>query len=371
MKVAGKRQFRDIRGVLIFFLVGGFLFLQSSCVTPDDALSKLKSAFKVEEPAKGKKTTKKQEPAKTKKTTKPVASRPGEYVVHTLQRGETPATLAEEFLGDAARSWVIEDANEGIRFKKGQPIVIPLKEKNKGGLARDGYQVVPILVYHHFAEKCRSPLCMPNHIFARQMKYLHDHGYRVITLGELLGFLQYRYAVPKRSVVITIDDGYKSAYEVAYPILRKYGFRATLFIYTDFVGSSRSAITFSQLRKMKADGFEIGSHTLSHCDLKRKKKGESDKVYMARIKKELTLSKKIIDRELGQNTRYLSLPYGKYNHKILSMSKQTGYKMALTVARGGNPFFADPLLLKRDQVLKRDMKTFASLLRTFKKISLK
>ncbi len=383
MRIWNKGQCGRRWEFIIFFLAGGWLLLQSSCTTPDAALKKIKSAFRNEEsvkrikPATTKKSIKSEEVAEKESLKKretpaqPVVLRQNEYVVHVLRGGETPVALAKEFLGNPKKSWVIEDANEGIRFKEGQGIVIPLKEENKGGLTKNGYQVVPILVYHHFAKKCQSLLCMPTDIFDKQMKYLKNNGYRVITLGELLGFLRYRHAVPKKSVVITIDDGYGSAYQIAYPILKRYGFKATLFIYTDFVGSSSSAITYDQLREMKADGFEVGSHTLSHADLTKRRRGESEKAYWARIRKELVTSRKIIDRKLGQKTRYLSLPYGNYNDKVLRLCEQVGYKMSLSVQRGGNPFFADPLFLRRDQVLERDMKNFISRLKTFRKLSLK
>jgi peptidoglycan/xylan/chitin deacetylase (PgdA/CDA1 family) len=395
MRIWNKWQCARRWEVIIFSLVGGWLLLQSSCTTPDAALKKIKSAFKNEasvkriKPATTKKPIKSEEVAEKKSLKKghdaskktsskkretpvqPVVLRQNEYVVHVLREGETPVALAKEFLGNPTKSWVIEDANEGIRFKEGQTIVIPLKEENKGGLTKNGYQVVPILVYHHFAKKCQSLLCMPSRIFDKQMKYLKNNGYRVISLGELLGFLRYRHAIPKKSVVITIDDGYGSAYQIAYPTLKKYGFTATLFVYTDFIGNSSSAITYDQLREMKADGFEVGSHTLSHADLTKRRKGESEKAYWARIRKELVTSRKIINRKLGQKTRYLSLPYGNYNDKVLRLCEQVGYKMALSVQRGGNPFFADPLFLRRDQVLERDMKNFISRLKTFRKLSLK
>jgi peptidoglycan/xylan/chitin deacetylase (PgdA/CDA1 family) len=121
---------------------------------------------------------------------------------------------------------------------------------------------------------------------------------------------------------------------------------------------------------MKAAGFEIGSHTLSHCDLTKRKKKERDQAYMKRIKRELNMSKKIIDRKLAQDTIYLSFPYGNYDQRILGISERAGYEMGLTVKRGGNPFFADPLYLKRDQVFRRGMEKFASRLRTFQKFSL-
>ena len=294
-----------------------------------------------------------------------------EYIVGRFQKNETPATLADKFLGDREKSWVIEDANKDVSFTKNEIIIIPLKEKNKAGLTADGFQVVPILCYHRFSNECESPLCVPTRIFEKQMRYLSENGYRVITFRQLIDFLDYREAIPKKAVIISIDDGYRSTYDIAYPILKKYGFKATLFIYTDFIGASRNALTWDQLKKMKADGFEIGSHTLSHSDLTRQKEGEDTQTYMSRIDRELRESKQIIDKKLGQNTILLAFPFGRYNPSVLEISKRLDYQVAATVKRGGNPFFANPFVLKRAQVLKKDMKSFTSELKSFHELSLK
>jgi peptidoglycan/xylan/chitin deacetylase (PgdA/CDA1 family) len=91
---------------------------------------------------------------------------------------------------------------------------------------------------------------------------------------------------------------------------------------------------------------------------------------LARVARELLLSKKIIDKKLRQNTIYLAFPFGNYNQKILHLSEQLGYKVGLSVKRGGNPFFADPLTLRRYQIRNMDMKSFVTRLGTFKKYSL-
>ena len=294
-----------------------------------------------------------------------------EYVVGRFQQNETPATLADKFLGDRKKSWVIEDANKDVSFTENKITIIPLKEKNKAGLTADGFQVVPILCYHRFSNDCESPLCLPSDLFKQQMKFLSENGYRVITFGQLIDFLEYRKALPQKAVIISIDDGYRSAYDIAYPILKKYGFNATLFIYTDFIGASRNALTWSQINRMRADGFEIGSHTLSHIDLTRQKEGEDTQTYMGRIEKELGESKQIIDKELGQNTILLAFPFGRYNPSVLEISRRLGYQVAVTVTRGGNPFFANPLTLKRTQIFKTDMTFFTSVLKSSHIISLK
>lgn len=312
--------------------------------------------------------------APTRKAVEPSAEklfRSEDYLVYQLQDNETSAELAERFLGARSKSWIIEEANPGIIFKRGRAIVIPLKDKNRAGLNPEGFQTIPVLTYHRFAESCDSPLCMPESIFELQMQYLKDNGYHVIAAEQLLAFLEYRQGLPKKSVLITMDDGYRSVYEIAYPILKKYGFTATLFIYTSFVGASRMAITWDQLKEMQQDGFTIGSHSVYHSDLSKPKEGETQPEYIARVKEELYGSKKIIDQKLGQNTYLLAYPFGYYDQRSIQTAREAGYKIAVSVKRGGNPFFANPLALKRDQILKKDMQAFISRLKTFDHFSLK
>jgi peptidoglycan/xylan/chitin deacetylase (PgdA/CDA1 family) len=294
-----------------------------------------------------------------------------DFVIYQLAAAATPAELAERFLGDNKKSWLIEESNPELDFSSGETVVIPLNNINKAGLRIDGFQTIPILTYHRFAEDCNSLLCLRSSTFENQMRYLKENGFHVISPDELLAFLENKQRLPKKSVMITMDDGYRSVYEVAYPILKKYEFTATLFIYTNFVGVSKMAITWDQLKEMKADGFSIGSHTIYHSDLTIPKDGETEADWMTRIHKELYGSKKIIDKKLRQDTYLLAYPYGKYDQRSINIAKEAGYKIAMSVQRGGNAFFANPFFLQRDQILRKDMQAFISRLNTFKPISLK
>jgi peptidoglycan/xylan/chitin deacetylase (PgdA/CDA1 family) len=300
----------------------------------------------------------------------PLISRPDTYrsderILHRFQSGETPETLAAKYLDGSDQAWMVEDANPRDAFQPGRFVVIPLKINNRGGITEDGFQTVPILCYHRFAASCDSPLCMPADVFEAQLRYLKDNGYRVIGPEALEAFLEYRQPLPRKAVMISVDDGYRSVYNVAYPILKKYGFTATLFIYIDYVGVSSKAITWDQLRELKREGFYIGSHSVAHSDLSKQKKNEGNEAYLARLKREIFESKRIIDQKLDQDTIIFSYPFGRRNQAAISLARQAGYKIAVTVDRGSNPFFADPFLLKRDQILKRDMDRFASRLKTF------
>jgi peptidoglycan/xylan/chitin deacetylase (PgdA/CDA1 family) len=301
----------------------------------------------------------------------PTVYKSSDYTVCRIDENSSLADLARIHLKDEDLVWKIEDANETGTFNKNAMIVIPMKEKNRGGVFEDGYQSIPILCYHRFETGKRSSMNTPPEIFDQQMRYLKENGYRVISAEDLLGFLAYQRQIPKKSVLITIDDGYRSAYQSAWPILKKYGFTATLFVYTSYVGISPKAITWDQLRTLKAHGFTIGSHSMYHSELTNKKNQESDEAFHRRLENEIFQSKKIIDQKLDQNTFFFAFPYGSYNAQVLKMTASAGYKMAVSVDQGSNPFFTNPLALKRNMVLKKDLASFVSKLKTFTQLSLR
>jgi len=299
-----------------------------------------------------------------------VRHRSADYLIVRLDGDATPAEVAGRYLGDERLGWVVEEANPGAGFRSGQTVVVPLDPRNRAGLRRDGFQTIPILTYHRFAQDCPSPLCMPAAAFRAQMRYLKDNRYHVLTADELLAFVQHRRPLPPRSVLITIDDGYRSVYEIAYPILREFDFSAVLFIYTELIDVSPIALTWNQLAEMRRNGFDVGSHTIRHSDLTLPREGESGAEFAARVDSELVGSKQVLDRRLGQDTWLLAYPYGNYDPKVVASSQRAGYKLAMSVKRGGNPFFANPFTLKRDQILERDLPTFVKRLKTFNSLPL-
>ncbi|MCP4117545.1 MAG: polysaccharide deacetylase family protein [Desulfobacteraceae bacterium] len=300
-----------------------------------------------------------------------VKFRSDEYLFYRLGNNDTVASLSERFWGDAGKAWLIREANGNTDFRPGDLVIVPLKQTRPGGLYENGFQGVPILCYHKFGQGKASVMNMPAHAFDQQMRYLKENDYHVITPHDLMGFLEFRQQIPRRSVIISIDDGYRSVRDVAWPILKRYGFVATLFVYTDYIGISSKALSWDDLREMKAAGFTIGSHSVSHSDLTRPGVHETREQFLGRVKHELETSKKIIDRELDQETIFFSFPFGRSDPGTIAMAKAAGYKMAVTVERGTNPFFSNPLDLRRDMILKRDMKSFVSRLITFNSVSLR
>ena len=290
----------------------------------------------------------------------------GNVAVYVVKEGDELPELARRFYGDPEKAWMIEDANEFVALEPGKVLVIPLRPRNLGGLYVKGYQMVPILTYHHFSNECTNTLCMPIDEFARQMALLEKEGYRTVTMKQVLRFINFEEPLPEKAVAITIDDGYRSLYDLGYPILKQHNFKATLFIYTDFIGKSPNALTWEQLRELSEAGFEVGAHTISHVDLTRKRKGENEAAYLHRVRWELRLPRQLITQHLQQEPVWLAYPYGRLNDLVISMAQEEGYCGGVTVNRGSTPSFVDPFRVRRNQVMNPvKAQPFEQLLKTF------
>jgi hypothetical protein len=204
-----------------------------------------------------------------------------DFVVTFAKAGATAAGLAARFLGDVGKAWMVEDYNGGAAFEPGHEVVIPKRPWNLSGVGPTGYQIVPILVYHNLGPQSKGRLTIGVATFEEQMRYLKTQGYRVISLNDFLAFASLRRQLPRKSVVLTFDDGWKPFREFAYPLPKELGFTATLFIYSDFVGS-RSALSWDEIRQLGQEGFQIEAHSKTHSDLRRRQ-GESEAEYVQRM----------------------------------------------------------------------------------------
>ena len=190
--------------------------------------------------------------------------------------------------------------------------------------------IIPILTYHNFTSDESSSYKINIDKFTNQMEYLANHDFSVISMSELIAGLT-NGVFPPKPVVITIDDGYKTTYALAYPILKKYNFPATLFIYTDFIEKNDYSLTWGEIREMAENNFEIGSHTISHCNLIKLKEKETNESYLSRIRREIFLSKEILEKEIGKEIQFFAYPYGTYSPQVKQLAIQAGYKGILNV----------------------------------------
>ena len=295
----------------------------------------------------------------------PVVGRDNDYVIVSARSGETMASLAERYLGDAGKAWWIAQLNNASTVREGQIVVIPLRQRNAIGVFANGYQTVPILCYHRFGTKT-SKLNVTPAAFEQQMEWLARNGYTVVTLARLARFLEGKEALPAKSVAITIDDGYRSSYEIAYPILRKYGFPATVFLYTDFVGAS-DAMTWAQMKDMTSSGLvTIQPHSKSHANLTQRLPNETDARYRDRIRREVDAPVTVIKERLSEPIFAFAYPYGDVNEYVVDLLVKDSVGQGVTVTPGGNPFYAYPYMLRRTMIFGNDdLDAFKAKLVTF------
>lgn len=245
-----------------------------------------------------------------------------------------------------------------------EPLVEPERFDRMAGVNADGYEMVTILNYHDFREVSQSPLQITPNQFDEQMRYLKENGFNVISLENFYDFIDLKFKPPEKAVVITIDDGWRSTYTVAYPILRKYGFPATIFIYTDFISvQSPGALTWDMLKEMMQNGVDVQAHSKTHqFKIPWKKEEETEEAYQKRIEKELAFPMEVIQKRLGNKVQYIAYPFGQFSEAFVQAARKIGYRGGLTVTgatvkegaiikKRGNPVFVDPFEVRRVQIL--------------------
>jgi len=295
----------------------------------------------------------------------PTVFKSEDFVVVTAKAGDTAASLAAEYLGGAAKAWVIEDYMGAGTFTSGQRVIVPLKPWNPTGVEPNGYQLVPILCYHNLGPQSKGRLLLGASQFEQQMRYLKSQGYRVISLGDFIEWVEGKRQLPKRAVVLTFDDGYRAFREFAYPVLKELGFTATLFVYTDYVGAGRNALSWDDLKALQADGFDVQAHSKTHGDLRRAA-GETDAQFARRMQLELAEPLKLFQRHLGRSSERLAYPYGRTDDDVIAKAKEVGYVAAFTVRRQGSPAFVQPLRVNRSQIYSEmSLEDFAKNLNVF------
>ena len=192
-----------------------------------------------------------------------------------------------------------------------------------------------VLNYHQIADK-DIYLAVPPSVFDMQMKYLVDSGCVTITPDELYAGLNGELELPEKPVLITFDDGYIDNYTNAFPILKKYGLHATVFVIPAFTSVNPGYMTWEQLKEMEANGITVESHTLTHPKLEELPDDE--------IRSELLNSKSLLEQNLGHPIEFLAYPTGTYNLHIAGIAQAAGYKGAFTIKYGivdkGSNFFA-------------------------------
>ncbi|MGE5207755.1 MAG: polysaccharide deacetylase family protein, partial [Alphaproteobacteria bacterium] len=206
-----------------------------------------------------------------------------------------------------------------------------------------------IFCYHRFVDKVRYPGTeITPAAFEEQMKELKDKGITVISMQDLLAWKRGEKNIPPRCAVITFDDGWETQYDVAWPILKKFGYPVTLFIYTEGVRGGAlgggGAITWEQLADMRDNGVDIEAHSATHQDLreghsvtviepggKRSRKKLTGTDYEKWVQNEVVGSKDLLEQRLGIKVNCFAVPFGNYNEHVKELARNAGYEAMFTV----------------------------------------
>ncbi|EMK18851.1 polysaccharide deacetylase [Leptospira kirschneri serovar Bim str. 1051] len=193
---------------------------------------------------------------------------------------------------------------------------------------------VPVLCYHHLAPQ-GGPMggynLHPN-LLEEQFKFLKAAGYQTVRLDQFYSYINGKKPsdFPDKPILLTFDDGSKTHWEVLVPLLKKYGFTASIFIYPSIISSGKKYyMTWDQLNNALDSGvLDLGSHTLYHPKLPTMSR--------ALIRKQLLESKQILETKTGRKVIDLAYPFGLFDPRVIEEAKAIGYRMAFTVNPGKN-----------------------------------
>lgn len=249
------------------------------------------------------------------------------------------ASLAPVAPEPAASSPVVPKAYVPPPLAASEPSVVTVPAQPAAEEPKAAKEVsIPVLNYHSIGVEPDNTLVLDPDKFARQMEYLSKNGHTPLSLTDFTLILEKRKAAPPKPVLLTFDDGYSDNYELAMPVLKRYGFPATLFMSPGFV-REKGYLNWDQVKEMHDAGWDIQPHGMTHSNLSQ--------LSAAKQKEEITESRRQIEKRLGTTADIFCYPYGQYNKTTLAVLKEEGFRYAFTIEQGWATSTQPPLQLKR------------------------
>jgi peptidoglycan/xylan/chitin deacetylase (PgdA/CDA1 family) len=210
---------------------------------------------------------------------------------------------------------------------------------------------IPVMLYHRIIRrsdiKGRHKIYVYEDKFYRQMKLLKDSGYSSITFEDI----HYNKALGNKNVIITFDDGYEDNYNIAFPILKEFGFTAVIFLVTGLqqnewgISAGEPALPMMNefmLKEMLEYGFELGGHTQYHPDL--------TKTNTKKIIGEISGCKTDLEQRFQKSIISFAYPYGGINPEIKKLVAENGFIYGISTNTGPDNLFDDLLQIKRKEI---------------------
>jgi len=186
---------------------------------------------------------------------------------------------------------------------------------------------IPIIMYHDITAVKDVEWDVTPEDLEKHFQMLQEGGYTPITMDRMINHLRTGSQLPEKPVLLTFDDNYIGQYKYAFPLLKKYNYPAVWSVHTRFVGTAgqKPKATWDQLREMQKSGLiTIASHTVNHLNMTTLRDSE--------IEREVTESKKVLEKELGISIDYFTYPEGDFTERAKDKVKDAGYKAALTMS---------------------------------------
>jgi len=221
-----------------------------------------------------------------------------------------------------------------------QPWVHPSRADERG---------IPILAYHRFNPVPADSMTVTTHVFESHLKHLQENGCRAVPLGDLLEvYLKKGIPPDSRLVAITADDAHISVYTTALPLVKKYRIPMTLFVYPSAVSNASYAMTWDQLRELKATGlFDFQSHTYWHPNFNQEKKRLAPADFEKLVDMQFRKSKAKLEKELQVRINMLAWPFGIHDPWLMHKAAEAGYAAAFTIEGYACSKEAHPMALPR------------------------
>ncbi|MFC0397329.1 polysaccharide deacetylase family protein [Paraburkholderia rhizosphaerae] len=193
--------------------------------------------------------------------------------------------------------------------------------------------MIGILVYHRFAASADDSMTVRVVTFEAQLAFLREHGYRIVPLADIVAWLRDRSAtLPPKAVAVTVDDGHRSVYDVMMPIVVRERIPVTLFVYPSAISNAPYALSWDQLRALKATGFfDVQSHTWWHPNFDVEERRRSPDAFRRFATTQFTHSRDLIEREVGGHVDMIAWPFGIHDDELVELAQSAGYVAGVTI----------------------------------------